>query len=97
MDVEKLETRIEEASTLLAMLAQPVRLRILCTLQENECSVLELARRVGLSQPAMSHHLRKLRDADLVATRRDAQTIHYRLKGTRVRAIMTVLYQLYCE
>lgn len=97
MDVVKLEQQINRASSLLEMLAQPARLKILCTLLEGESSVLELARNVGLSQPAMSHHLRKLRDAELVQTRRDAQTIYYNLKGSEVRAVMTVLYELYCS
>ncbi|MDP2731522.1 MAG: metalloregulator ArsR/SmtB family transcription factor [Hoeflea sp.] len=95
-DMLDLEPRMSDAAKLMEMLSQPVRLRILCILLDGEQSVLRLADMGGLSQPAMSHHLRKLRDADLVNTRRDAQTIYYSLKGTEVRAILEVLHGLYC-
>jgi len=95
-DMLEMEPRMGEAAKLMEMLSQPVRLRILCILLDGEYSVLKLADMAGLSQPAMSHHLRKLRDADLVATRRDAQTIYYSLKGKEVAAVLDVLHGLYC-
>jgi DNA-binding transcriptional ArsR family regulator len=45
----------------------------------------------------MSHHLRKLRDSELVNTRRDKQTIYYSLKGEHVAAVLEVLHGLYCS
>ena len=96
-DMLEMEPRMSEAAKLMEMLSQPVRLRILCILLDGEYSVLRLADMAGLSQPAMSHHLRKLRDADLVTTRRDAQTIFYSLKGTEVAAVLEVLHGLYCH
>ena len=96
LDLEKLEPKMLQAAQLMEMLSQPVRLRILCILSGNEQSVLRLADAVQLSQPAMSHHLKKLRDAGLVETRRDAQTIYYSLKGAEVREIIKTLHSLYC-
>jgi ArsR family transcriptional regulator, virulence genes transcriptional regulator len=96
-DMLEMEPRMGEAAKLMEMLSQPVRLRILCILLDGEQSVLKLADMAGLSQPAMSHHLRKLRDADLVNTRRDAQTIYYSLKGEEVAAVLEVLHGLYCS
>jgi DNA-binding transcriptional ArsR family regulator len=96
-DMLEMEPRMSEAAKLMEMLSQPVRLRILCILLDGEQSVLKLADMAGLSQPAMSHHLRKLRDADLVNTRRDAQTIYYSLKGKEVGAVLEVLHGLYCK
>lgn len=97
MNVEALEPKISEAANLMEMLSQPVRLRLLCILLEGEKTVLELADMVKLSQPGMSHHLKKLRDADLVQTRRDAQTIYYSLKGKEVSAVLETLHGLYCS
>jgi DNA-binding transcriptional ArsR family regulator len=97
LDMLEMEPRMTEAAKLMEMLSQPVRLRILCILLDGEQSVLKLADMAGLSQPAMSHHLRKLRDADLVNTRRDAQTIYYSLKGPEVSAVLDVLHGLYCR
>lgn len=88
---------MNEAAALMTMLSQPARLRILCILLEGEQSVLQLAQLCEMSQPAVSHHLKKLRDADLVKTRRNAQTIHYSLNGDEVKAIMHTLHDLYCS
>ena len=96
MDIEKLEPKINEAARLMEMLSQPVRLRILCALSEQEWSVVRLADEVNLSQPAMSHHLRKLREAGLVETRRDAQTIYYSLSGNEVATVLATLQDIYC-
>ena len=75
LDFEQLEPQIFEAARLMEMLSHPARLRILCTMLGGEKSVHELAINASLSQPAMSHHLRKLRDSELVNTRRE-QTNH---------------------
>ncbi len=96
MNIAELEPKICEASKLMEMLSQPVRLRILCALSEQEWSVVRLAEAVNLSQPAMSHHLRKLREADLVETRRDAQTIYYSLRGDDVLRVLSVLKDIFC-
>ncbi|MEO1745196.1 MAG: metalloregulator ArsR/SmtB family transcription factor [Pseudomonadota bacterium] len=93
---DQLEPRIEEAARLMDMLSQPIRLRILCALLEGEWSVVRLAGYAKIAQPTMSHHLRKLREASLVETRRDAQTIYYSLRGDEVRAVLAVLKDLYC-
>ncbi|MGH1357308.1 MAG: ArsR/SmtB family transcription factor [Burkholderiaceae bacterium] len=96
MDFQALAPRVDEAAQLMGLLSQPARLKILCILFEGEQSVLALAKAVDLSQPAMSHHLRKLRDANVVATRRDGQTIFYRLNGKEISAVLKVLHRLYC-
>ena len=58
--------------------------------------MLSLAHATGLSQPAISHHLKKLRDTNLVETRRDAQTIYYSLHGPEVESVLRTLHGLYC-
>jgi len=97
LDFERLEPQISEAARLMEMLSHTARLRILCTMLRGEKSVHELAINASLSQPAMSHHLRKLRDSELVSTRRDKQTIYYSLKGEQVAAVLEVLHRLYCN
>ena len=59
-------------------------------------SVGELAERVGLSQSALSQHLAKLRAEGLVATRKQAQTVYYRIDQPKVLTLLTVLHDLYC-
>ena len=82
---------------LLKAVANQHRLLILCFLAtESELSVSALVERVGLSQSALSQHLAKLRDEQFVATRRQAQTIFYRIADPRVATLMTTLHNLYC-
>jgi DNA-binding transcriptional ArsR family regulator len=66
--------------TTFAVLAEPNRRRILDELCQGERSVGELVERLSLSQPAISKHLRVLREADLVAARVDKQHRRYRLR-----------------
>ncbi len=63
-----------------AALADPTRRRIVELLTEREYAAGELANRFALSQPAVSQHLRSLRDAGLVRVRRDAQRRIYALE-----------------
>ena len=78
-DARELNAKAAEAARLLTALANKHRLAILCELIEGERSVGALVKAVGLTQSALSQHLAKLRTAGIVATRRDAQTIYYRL------------------
>jgi len=86
----------EDAARLLRVLANPHRLRVLCALSDGELPVGELNARVDLSQSALSQHLAVLREDGVVATRRDGQTIHYRLKDGPAVAIVRTLQDLYC-
>ena len=97
MQIDELEPNIDKAARLMAMMATPHRLELLCLLSEGEHSVLKLADRVELSQPAVSHHLKKLKESGLVETRRDGQTIFYSLKGEEATAVLAVLHSLYCK
>lgn len=62
------------------ILAEPSRRRVLDLLREQEHTVGELVDALGMSQPAVSKHLRVLRDAGLVEARVDAQHRVYRLR-----------------
>ena len=93
---EALEARADEVSRLLALMANPKRLLILCKLLEGDMTVGTLAATVGLGQSALSQHLAKLRAADIVSTRRQAQSITYSLASDEVRVLMATLYDLFC-
>ncbi|WP_291839304.1 metalloregulator ArsR/SmtB family transcription factor, partial [Brevundimonas sp.] len=74
------EARAGEAAQLLRALGNERRLLILCHLiSAEEMSVGQLASQIGLSQSALSQHLARLREDGLVAFRREAQTIFYRV------------------
>ena len=69
------------------LLADPTRRRLLEALSEREQSVGALVERLGMSQPAVSRHLRVLREAGLVSARKDAQKRIYRLNPERLREL----------
>lgn len=84
-------------AALLKMMANECRLLVLCHLaEEGELSVSELADRVSLSQSALSQHLAKLRADRLVATRKDAQTVYYRIDDPKVGQLLAHLHDLFC-
>ncbi|RRJ85460.1 transcriptional regulator [Aestuariirhabdus litorea] len=85
------------AEQLLKRMANRNRLMVLCTLMDQELSVGELNQRVPLSQSALSQHLSVLRDAGLVATRKEAQTVYYRVDDPRVGKILDALYSIFCQ
>jgi ArsR family transcriptional regulator, virulence genes transcriptional regulator len=93
---KELTAKAVEATRLLTALANEHRLAILCELVEGERSVGKLVDAVGLTQSALSQHLAKLRAAGIVATRRDAQTIYYRLASEAAASIMKTLADIYC-
>ena len=97
MNVEDLRSRAGEAASFLKSIANDRRLIILCELVNGERTVGELEAIVGLSQSALSQHLAKLRDAKLVKTRRESQTIHYSLADSSVSKVIGVLHDVYCK
>lgn len=86
-----------EAASLLKAISNESRLLVLCHLvADGELSVAELNMRVGLSQSALSQHLGKLRQEGLVATRKAAQTVYYRIDDPRAEQILALLHKLFC-
>jgi DNA-binding transcriptional ArsR family regulator len=73
---------------LLKGFADETRLRILCLLRGREVCVHELVEVLNVSQSAVSHQLRVLRDARLVAHRREGRHVYYRLADDHVREML---------
>lgn len=96
IEPNELERHAEQAARMLRSIASKWRLLVLCNLVKGEKSVGELQNIIGLSQSALSQHLAVLRHEKLVAFRREAQTIYYRLSGREAGAVLTTLYGLYC-
>ncbi|MDQ2069064.1 ArsR/SmtB family transcription factor [Natronospira bacteriovora] len=94
--LEEMEAHSDEAARVLKALANPNRLMVLCSLVNGERSVGQINEKVPLSQSALSQHLARFRQEGLVATRRESQTIYYRIADPKVLALMAKLYELYC-
>ncbi|HEX4969773.1 MAG TPA: metalloregulator ArsR/SmtB family transcription factor [Steroidobacteraceae bacterium] len=85
------------AAAMLRALSHEARLLVLCELTAGECTAGELVGRSGLSQSALSQHLAKLRGEGLVETRREAQSIFYRIADPRAARLLGVLHEIYCK
>jgi DNA-binding transcriptional ArsR family regulator len=96
MNLEALESQASAAESLLKAVANRRRLVILCELLGGEKSVSALRGAIGLSQSALSQHLARLRADEIVATRRESQTIYYSLASDRATKLIGLLHQLYC-
>jgi ArsR family transcriptional regulator len=97
MQTGLLEERADFVADQLALLSNARRLLILCKLAEGECAVGEMQQDLELSQSALSQHLAKLRKGGVVATRREGQVIYYRIADPRMAALMSTLYEVYCQ
>jgi DNA-binding transcriptional ArsR family regulator len=95
-DLTAMAAKAEDAARLLATLAHGKRLLALCHMLRGEVSVGRLADLIDLTPTALSQHLARMRDLQLVETRREGQTIYYRLASPEVAAILQTLYGLYC-
>jgi DNA-binding transcriptional ArsR family regulator len=95
-DISQLDQSADEASHLLKGLANPVRLKILCQMLEGERSVGEIAANIGIRDTLASQHLSLLRRGGVVAARREAQTIFYRVDSDAVRRLLAVLHDVFC-
>jgi DNA-binding transcriptional ArsR family regulator len=96
LDAARFEASAGEAAKLLRALANERRLMILCQLTDGERSVGQLLPLVGLSQSALSQHLAVLREDGIVATRREAQTVWYRIADPAALQVMGTLVEIFC-
>ena len=97
IDLIALQENAKNATKLLKVMANEWRLLILCHLASEEQTVGDLEAKLQLSQSALSQHLAVLRKEQLVTTRRDAQSIYYSLDSGDVQAVMSTLYERFCE
>ncbi len=72
------------------ILASSTRLRIVEALARRELCVCDLAAAVGASQPAVSHHLRQLRQMKIVRYRREGRMVFYRLDDAHIETLFRV-------
>lgn len=92
------EKNAMEVADILRALANERRLMIVCQLVEyGEATVGALVDAVGISQSALSQHLAKMREEEIVTFRRDSQTIWYRIADPRIEELFTALHGLFCR
>lgn len=88
---------IERASRSLKAMSHPLRLKILCTLGDREVSVQEIVDCVGTSQSNISQHLAVLRDKGILASRKDANRVYYRVGDARTLRLISMMQDVFCS
>ena len=96
-DLLQREEDIERASRSLKAMSHPLRLRILCTLGEREVSVQDIVECVGTSQSNISQHLAILRDKGILASRKDANRVFYRVGDARTLRLIDMMQDVFCS
>ena len=87
----------QEAAAYLKTLAHEGRLMILCHLGVGEKSVGELESLLNIRQAAVSQMLARLREENLVKTRRDGKTIYYSLNDGNTARLIAHLHEMFCK
>ena len=95
--LDEMAKNAREASEFLKALSHESRLMILCLLMQKERSVTELEQLLNIRQASVSQQLQRLRGERLVTTRRDGKQIYYSLASEEAKAVIGVLYEIFCK
>ena len=93
----KRQEDIERAARSLKAMSHPLRLRILCVLGSQEVSVQDIVECVGTSQSNISQHLAILRDKGILASRKDANRVFYRVDDARTLRLIDMMQEVFCS
>ena len=91
------DEEIERACRSLKALSHPIRLKIICILGYEEVSVQDIVERIGTSQSNISQHLAILRDKGILATRKEANRVMYRIGDKRTLQLFNMMRELFCK
>jgi len=90
------QEQIEQAARAMKSIAHPLRLKILCLLGEEEVSVADIVEAVGTSQSNISQHLAILRSKGVLAARKDANRVLYRVSDQRTLDLIAMMREVFC-
>ena len=97
MQIIEKDNEILQASMAIKAIAHPLRLKTLCVLADGELSVQEIVEYVGTSQSNISQHLSILRDNEILATRKDANRVYYRIEDLRTLKLVSMMREVFCK
>lgn len=95
-ELMKHDEQVEMAARALKAISHPLRLKILCVLGPNEVCVQDIVEAVGTSQSNISQHLAILRDKGVLATRKDANRVYYRVADQRTLQLVAMMREVFC-
>jgi ArsR family transcriptional regulator len=92
-----IETEVSNLALLLKSISHPIRLHILCLLQNKELSVSEIREGVATSGANISQHLNIMRNQGIIASRKEANFVYNRIADQRIIELMQTMKQLFCS
>lgn len=90
------DIQIEVMAKLLKSMSHPIRLKILCLLQEGELSVGEIRTQVKTTNANISQHLNILRNQGIIDFRKDANFIYNNISDKRILELIRTMHALFC-
>ena len=91
------DEHVKDVAALLKTMSHPIRLKILCMLQEKEMSVGDIREEVQTTNANVSQHLTILRNQGIVSSRKDANFIFNKIEDNRVLDLIATMRKLFCE
>lgn len=82
------EEELYELADLFKIFSDPTRIKILYVLSESELCVCDIAEKLDMTQSAISHQLKILKQSKLVKNQREGKTVFYSLADGHVKTIM---------
>lgn len=96
MQEDMKDEQIEAISKLLKSMSHPIRLKILCLLQDSEMSVGDIREQVKTTNANVSQHLNILRSQGIIDFRKDANFIYNRITDKRILELIQKMQKLFC-
>jgi ArsR family transcriptional regulator len=91
-----LDADVKNVAALLKTMSHPIRLKILCLLQEKEMAVGDIREEVKTTNANVSQHLSILRNQGIVSSRKDANFIYNKIEDRRVLDLIAMMRKLFC-
>ncbi len=90
------DEHVEAAARALKSMAHPLRLKILCVIGDQEVCVQDIVEAVGTTQSNVSQHLAIMREKGLLATRKEANRVYYRVADPRTLQLVVMMREVFC-
>lgn len=87
---------IENVAGLLKSISHPIRLKILCLIQDKEMTVGDLRDEIETSTPNVTQHLTKLRNIGIISSRKDERFVLNQISDDRILKLLTSMKSLFC-
>ena len=91
-----MDNQIDDLALLLKSISHPIRLKILCLLQDKELTVSEIREEVTTSGANISQHLNIMRNQGIIGSRKEANFIYNSIADERIIELMKTMKQLFC-